>query len=87
MSGEVTYGKLTPELLSQMIAMARQSGRLPTGTSRENLMFYLAIASAGAGIVACFLIFGMKNDLGALTTTLNGMGTLLTEVGKKILGG
>lgn len=57
-SGELSYGKVTPELLSQMIILARQSGRTPGGKNKhEQLMFYLTIASAiASGICVWFLL-------------------------------
>jgi len=63
-SGELNYGKLTPELLSQMLAMARQSGRLPQAQDkREQLMFFLTIGSMLASATAVFLIFNMDTSL------------------------
>lgn len=67
-SGEMTYGKLTPELLSQMIVMARQSGRLPKTENMEKMQLILLIASAGASAFACAMIFQMFTEVGNLTT-------------------
>ena len=67
-SGELNYGKVTPELLSQMIVLARQSGKMPqSNDKREQLLFYATIGSAIASATAVFLIFNMTNDFQTLT--------------------
>jgi len=77
-SGELNYGKMTPELLSQMLAMARQSGRLPSGSEkREQLMFYMAIGTIiGVGI-CCYLVFTMSDKVTAIQNLSKGIADAL----------
>jgi len=66
-SGDLNYGKVTPELLSQMIILARRSGQMPKEQNqREQLIFYATIGSAIASATAVFLIFNMSNDFQTL---------------------
>ena len=74
-SGEMSYGKMTPELLSQMIVMARQSGRLPDQQNMEKLTMMLMIASVCASAFACVMLFQLFTEIGTLST-----------MGKSILG-
>lgn len=79
-SGELNYGKLTPELLSQMLAMARQSGRLPNGNKQEQLMFYMAIASViGIGLTLWF-VFNMSDSMTVVRNTTNAIATAVNTL-------
>jgi len=84
-SGELSYGKVTPELLSQMIILARQSGIKPGGLDKQQqIMFYLTIGSAIASGICVWFLFNQGETL----TTLQNIGnSILTAVQTKVAGG
>ena len=66
-SGELSYGKVTPELLSQMIVLARQSGKMPQGEDRNaKIMFFATIGSAILSAVAVYFLFNMGSNFESL---------------------
>jgi hypothetical protein len=81
-SGELTYGKVTPELLSQMILLARQSGKMPgKDNKQQQLMFYLTIASAIASGVAVWFLLQQGDQLTKLGDIGNAILTAVKPTG------
>jgi hypothetical protein len=84
-SGELSYGKMTPELLSQMLVLARQSGKMPQGANKnQQIMFYLSIGTMIASGLALWFLFNQGNQLTSITDLGNA---ILTAVSQKVAGG
>lgn len=83
--GDLGYGNLTPELLTNIIAIARASGQIPKEFDKrmedlERLAIFIgALASAGAVIYMIFFISPnfekILTALGGLATTIGSMAT------------
>lgn len=77
------YGNLTPELFTNIIAIARASGQIPKAfdMQMESLqriaIFVGAFASIGAVICIFFMI---KPDITNILTGLNGIGQAITNL-------
>jgi hypothetical protein len=76
------YGKLTPEVLSNMIITARQSGQMPNKPDdKMELIKTLAIfVAAGAGIAAVMLIMGLNGSMDKLTASMGEMAKGLADM-------
>ena len=79
-SGELSYGKATPELISQMIILARRSGQIPGSFDKnQKLMFYLTVASAIASGIAVWLLMQQGDQITAIKSIASAI--------KNIVGG
>lgn len=68
------YGKLTPELLNQIIITARQSGAIPQKQDSMELLKTLAIFGACAGSIgACYLIYTTSGNVDKIIPALNSI--------------
>jgi hypothetical protein len=66
------YGKLTPELLNQIIITARQSGAIPKKADNMEMFKTIAIFGAFAGsVVACYLLYTMGGTVDKIGPMLN----------------
>jgi hypothetical protein len=84
-SGELSYGKVTPELLSQMIILARQSGKMPHGQDKhQQLMFYLAIGTMIASGLSVWFLFNQGDQITAIKNIADA---ILTAVKPVVTGG
>lgn len=68
-SGTTASGKMTPEMLNQLLATARRSGQSPTTENREKLMFFLTIGACAGACICCAMLFQHMTDFGTLKQT------------------
>ena len=79
---ELGYGKMTPEVLSNMLITARQSGQLPAkkDDKLEMLKTLAVFVAAGASIAAVVMILGVSGSLNKLTAGVGEMAKGLAQL-------
>lgn len=86
-AGELQTEGLTPELFKQAIIIARASGKMSGDDKMQKLQFYLTIGACAGACVSAYLVYKLSGSLETLPATLGQIGAVLTEIGKKVLGG
>jgi len=79
-SGSFENTGLTPELFKQAIIVARQSGKLPMDSKKEQLQFYLMLGACIGGCVSAYLTFRMTGTVDGMKPILEAMANSIAQL-------